>query len=122
MDALKTRGETEITLAGRTYKLKSSFQALAAIEQTLGLGIFQVANRIKKADMRISDVAVCVIQFATAAKEKKLDADAIGEALFQEGYIMKAGPVVQLLMEAISAGVEEIPGGPKATEKETTPP
>ena len=61
------RGEVVFVAAGRTYTLRPTFEALCAIEDRLGIGLIELAERITQRRHGVRDIASAIFEGAHAA-------------------------------------------------------
>lgn len=121
MASLKIRGEHTLVIGSRTLTLKCTFEALAAIEQDLGLGLLLLMQRVSKGDIRLKDLAIVLWHVAVAGGEK-IEYKEAGKLLMDNQYLMLAPKIFEILSASITAGRDELPNGEKETEVHTPAP
>jgi hypothetical protein len=105
------RGEGEITLGEKTYKLKASAEALIAIEDRLGMDLLSILMSVSK--IKIPYKAVCVMfhEFHNATianQEDQLSFKKCCQILLDAGYMRHSAPILNILGEAVMAGKDDV--------------
>lgn len=108
----KHRGEVEITLDGRKFVMRPTFQAMVEIEAATGRGLLGLVRRISEMDFGYAE-AQAVITAGLRAAGEQATPDKVGEMVFNTGLAAVAGPVGAFLMGALSGGGQ--PGEGEAT-------
>lgn len=116
MTANKRRGEEELRLAGRSYILRPTFQALAEIEAELGEPLLVIADRALSGRVGTRDV-LATVRAGVKAGGGELPADFEGE-LMAAGLLPVTALVIRWLRRAL-AGDPEARGEPNPPEAET---
>lgn len=84
------RQDIEITILGRTYNARPSWQTLSAIESGTGFSAYQVGIRMMSVrDIGIGEMAVVIralLQSDPVNGKKAPSLDEIGKDLFENGY------------------------------------
>ena len=109
----KHRGEVEITLDGKAYVMRPTFEAMAEIEAKIGHGILWLATRASEGDIGITEVAVIIAAGLKAAGEPAT-ADTVGPIVFRTGLVKVLVPVGEYLTSALMGG--EPPGEAEAAD------
>ena len=100
MAANTQRGEIDITLGGKDYVLRPSFDAIAKIEARLGKGIYGLCTRwICSSDIGMGEAAVIVEECIKAYGD--LPPDNIGQLIRVQGFSKLVTPLMKLLGNAI---------------------
>ncbi len=94
--ANEVRGEVELDLAGETFALRPTFEALCTIENRLGAGILEVARRIAQHQIGLRDVTVIIVETARAAGHKAKEPE-IGARILDAGLCSVVPALVELL-------------------------
>lgn len=113
------RGEVEITLAGDSYTLRPSFQALCEIEEATGMGIAALLRRYGDGAFGVRDVAAVLWAGIRATDRQAPRMNEIGEIIVEEGLAAFVEPVGRFLARAVSGGGRERPG--EAQKKPAAP-
>ena len=50
------KGQVEVQLGSETYKARLTIDAIVQIEQSIGMGIIKLANKMANADISMTDV------------------------------------------------------------------
>ncbi len=113
----KMRGESEIVLDGKTFKLKASVESLMAIEERVGLDLLSILSGIST--IRIPFKTICILfdefQRAGAANpEDALKFKQCCELLLKVGYMRHSAPILNVLGDAVMAGNDDVLSGPEA--------
>ena len=111
MAANEHRGEVAITLSGKDYVMRPTFQCLCEIEGKTGVGIFALARRFHASNFGISDAAIIVTAGMKSAGEEGATVQKVGEMIFEQGLDSTAAPITEFLMMAL--------GGPSKGNAET---
>ncbi len=100
------RGEHEIVLKGKTYLLRPSYAAQVAIErQTRTYGELAVLAQIGR--LSIEDAALAVTELINAGADGPMhmvNAERIGQLIYEEGLPRAAGILAVTLADALSGG------------------
>tara|TARA_B100001939_G_scaffold324295_1_gene316155 strand:+ start:1449 stop:1784 length:336 start_codon:yes stop_codon:yes gene_type:complete len=98
-----------LSLAGRDYRLKPSFQAIMDMEERLG-GVIALAIKASEGDIGLKDLTVVV----WATMEERLPFAEVGELLLEAGLSHVTPAVRDLLSLCLSGGKEmaSAPGKP----------
>lgn len=92
------RGEAEITIAGRTYLLRPTFEALVRAEDELG-SLFALVERTGDGQLRLSEIAA--LFWHCLADRQGLTRETVGEAVLAQGLAQSAAPLRCLLAEIL---------------------
>lgn len=103
------RGEVDIVVAGKTYTLRPSFTALAAIEEKLNMGIYEIGARATFSIKHIMRIFTeCAYAGGTPLEEDFAD------KLLEEGVANYIPQLKKLIEYSLSGAVK---GDPKLGEK-----
>lgn len=113
MTANVIRGEVDIDLAGVSFTLRPSYEAVVACEDQLGLSLTDMAVQADLGKLHIPQLAVIIVEFVRAwGKEtgnkpaQGLSADKVGRLIFSNG-VMTASPRLAIVLgRAASGGVD----------------
>lgn len=94
------RGDVPVTIAGTVYTMRPSFEALASIEEKLGVGLIPLWRRFGQQDFGIRDV-VTVVTESVRAGEGKVP-DAFAQKIVQTGIFTLAKPIATFLTNALA--------------------
>lgn len=94
------RGDVPVTIAGTTYTMRPSFEALAAIEEKTGLGLVALWRRFGQQEFGARDV-VTVIAEGVRAGEGKVP-DKLAALIIQAGLFTLAPSVAKFLTHALA--------------------
>lgn len=112
MSANPHRGEVEVTLGGKSYVLRPTFEAMAAIERVTGTRLLPLARRFGELDFGLVDIAA-IIDIAAVEKPPK---GTTGTLVLEAGLAATGVLVAGFLSEALRGGQEG-----NALSPETTP-
>ncbi len=98
----KARGEITLSLGGRDWVLRPTFQALCEIESALGEGLIALVRRLAQGSVGVRDVAVIVHAGIKAADKKPPSYDTVGEMVIEAGIVGLLGPLGEFLGAAFS--------------------
>ena len=110
------RGEVQVTLGGRAMTMRPTMQALAAIENIIGIGVPEMIDRFKAGTWRLQWVPVIITHGLKAGSEPSANVAAVGEMIVEAGALRFAQPILQFLMGALVGGMETKPGEEVAAE------
>jgi hypothetical protein len=115
--ANKQRGELTVTLGEREFVMRPTFEAIANIEDKLGMSVPQLISRLSASDMKLTFIATIIwegILAANGGKPPKLNEDVdtsprmrykdVGEMIFSEGLlaVMKQEAVLKFLVHSMA--------------------
>lgn len=112
----KHRGEEELRLAGRTYVLRPTFQALAEIEAELGEPLLTIADRVLTGRVGTRDV-LAIVRGGVKAGGAEPPAD-LEDELLAAGLLVVTATAVRWFRRAL-AGDPEAHGEPNPPAAET---
>lgn len=112
----RQRGEIEISLGGKAYILRPTFEAIAELESKLGIGINGLCTKVLENKHGMREVAALIHCGIVGGGEKKLSLNQVGELVRRDGYQKFNGIAITFLHECM---VGEVPD-PQA-EGETDP-
>lgn len=112
--ANRNRGEATVRIGRKNYVLRSSFEALSAIEDALDIGIIELAGRLNDGRMRLSDLVAIIAACTAAASDEPPSEEAIGAAIAKKGIATYLEPVSTFFVAALAGGAE---GNAEAAEK-----
>lgn len=113
--ANKVRGEFDLTIDGKVYTARPTFEAIASIEGALNTGAFPLGQKCISGNLGVAEMAQ-VIHFGIRAVHGRAKTPAIniiGEFLLSEGISEFLGPVGEFLLKAFT-------GDKDRTAKEAT--
>lgn len=96
------RGEVNLSLGGRDYKLVPTYANLSAVEEGCGMGLIQFARKLTTDGYQLTDLAR--ILAAVAAPE--ISVEDAGEAIIRGGVVKVAEAVTRFLTQALLGGEE----------------
>lgn len=99
------RGEIEITLGGKQYVLRPTFEAFCEIEAELGDKLLPLVRRFYTGSVGLRDVAT-VIYHGMKAAGSKVTLNEVGEMLVDDGINDFLGPVGMFLGTPLKANDE----------------
>lgn len=118
--ANRARGEVELTLKGKTLKMRPTHQFLAEIETLSGEGSMAILVRFLERRHGFNDV-VNVIWCGLKASGIQLKRPKVSELVFETGLTLCAAPALELLVNAINYGEPLDEEGDDGQEGEETP-
>ena len=98
----KARGEVTLSLGGRDWVLRPTFQALCEIESELGEGLIALVRRLAQGSVGVRDVAVIVHAGIKAVEKKPPSYDTVGQMVIEAGIVGLLGPLGEFLGAAFS--------------------
>jgi hypothetical protein len=105
--ANKNRGEVSVKLAGKTYILRPSFQAICSIESEVGKSILDILINLPKEKITLSEMESIIKHGITAyGKNAQIDQSDIGELIYGEGIINILPSLIEFLELAIGINKE----------------
>jgi hypothetical protein len=108
--ANRERGEISVTLGGKSYPLRPTFEAQCEAEDICGRGIVEMANRFQESKYGIREVAALIFTSMRAAGETGATFEAVGRLVAAEGIAAVKDAYLALLAEAVSGGKKPKPG------------
>lgn len=105
--ANKYRNEVEITLGGKKYTLRASWETIVGIETTLNTSILAL---IARGSLTFKEAATVILLGLHGADDKSLTFDEIGKAVFEDGMSRIGRPVIEFLsiaMDGAKLGKQE---------------
>jgi hypothetical protein len=113
MTANVIRGEVEIDLAGMTFTLRPSYEAVVACEDQVGLSLTEMAVEADKGSLHINQLAIIVVELVRAwGKEtgskpaQGLSTKKVGALIFTNGVMTVSPRVAIVLSQAAAGGVD----------------
>lgn len=125
-EANPERGEHELVLAGRTYRLRPSHAAIVAIERKTGESLLALVRLANGGGLTIAQLGMIGAELIRAgadeadAMTRAVDAARIGELIFEEGIGRVVPRLLFCLVDAASGGCT-VSGEAKAAPAATTP-
>ena len=92
------RGETTLTVSGKTVVLRPTFAALVAAEEELG-SLFALAERASEGQLRVGEIAA--LFWHCADRRSGVTREAVGEAVLAMGLVQSAGPLRAVLTQIL---------------------
>jgi hypothetical protein len=109
------RGEVSVTLRGKTYTMRPTFQALAEMERQTGIGTIDLANRFIQKRYGIFEMAAVITAGLKGAGEPAV-IEKVGNMVFEAGAVNLAAPCIEFLTNALTGGEKPQPGEGAAAE------
>ena len=97
------RGEVEITLAGKTYTMRPTFEALCEIEDRTGVGLAVQLRRFAEGTFGVRDVAAILSAGIRASDKAAPGIDEIGQIIVEEGIAPFAEAIGVFLAGTVGA-------------------
>jgi len=107
----KARGEITLSLGGRDWVLRPTFQALCEIESELGEGLIALVRRLAQGSVGVRDVAVIVQAGIKAVEKKPPSYDKVGEMVIDAGIVGLLGSLGEFLGAAFSDSADAAADG-----------
>lgn len=123
--ANKARGELELVLAGKAYRLRPSFAANVAVEEATGHSLIELLRQANACALRLDQLGVLCGEYirAGAADDDRMARavadERIAELIYEEG-VASVYPVLTLLLAGAVSGGRDASGEAKAVTT-TTP-
>ena len=106
------RGEHALTLAGVTYRLRPSFEAVQALEDDLGLSLLEMLRKANSGALKLAEKGVIAAEMIRAGAPdgdegdliRAVSAERIAELIYEEGGGAVDAVLVLLLADAQLGG------------------
>jgi hypothetical protein len=102
------RGEHEIELAGRKYRLRPSHEAIEAIEQATGHALLALVRLANGSELKVRELGIIGAELIRAGAEdeltKSVASEKIGEMIYEQGVIGATMRFLLCLSDAASGG------------------
>jgi hypothetical protein len=98
--ANRERGEVAVSLGGKDYCLRPTFQALAEIEHRAGMGLVALAKRFLEREFGLNDV-IAVLEPAIEAGGQTPPKE-LGKLAAEQGIMRLGLPIAQFLVQALT--------------------
>jgi hypothetical protein len=104
------RGEHELRLGRKTYRLRPSYAAIRAAEARAGVSLLPMVRKGNVGDLTIEQLGAIAAELIRAGADEKdsmtrsVDAERIGELIFEEGIASCAARITLCLLDAASGG------------------
>jgi len=92
------RGETDFLLAGKSIRLRPSFENLVAAEEEIG-SLFALVERASQSGMMVSEIAALL--WHCCEKDPRPPREAFGEAVLEIGLVEATKPVRVILTQVL---------------------
>lgn len=124
--ANKARGEFQLTLGGKTYRLRPSHEAIVAIEEETRplLVLVRLANAGDLGNKQMGIIAAELIRAGADEKDtltRAVHSEPIGRLIYEEG-VGRVLPILTLCLLEAATGGRLASGEAKAAPAETTEP
>lgn len=119
MSANKHRGEVSITLGGKEYTLRPSFEAIADIEERTGRGTVALTRLAASGDIGVGRAAIILHALMTAGGHK-VDLKDVGSMILEAGIVSVLPAIMVVLGNVLAGGTE--PGESAAAAGKTKSP
>jgi hypothetical protein len=109
------KGELSVTLNGKSYPLRCTFDAMLAVERDLGKSMILIARDIQAGNLTLDICSVIFLHGMLAAKVSPAPTrEAVGQAVFSAGVVSDAVivAVTSFVEHALNGGMP--PGKPAA--------
>lgn len=106
----RLRNELEITLKGKKYVMRASFEAMSDIEADLKMNLVPLISAIGNFNVGIKQCATIIHHGLRAYGDESLTFPQVGEAVMHEGV----GAVMGTLVDFLSLGMEGVKMGKPA--------
>lgn len=120
--ANKIRGEHSLKLGGRTFVLRPSHAAIVAIEDETDLGLLEIISAAARGGLRQRHMGIIAAELiragAKSESDKHVDAERIGEMIYEAGT-GKALATLQLCLVDAATGGRTASGEAKAAAAAT---
>lgn len=109
----KNRGEVSIKLAGITYIMRPSFQAICSIESEIGKSILDILINLPKEKIKLCEMESIIKHGIIAyGSNPKINHGNIGELIYGEGVVNILPSIIEFL--ELSMGInKESKNGPR---------
>lgn len=104
------RGEHELVLAGRSYRLRPSHTAIVAIEEATGKAAITLYGLSGAGALPLRQMGIVAAEFIRAGAAegdemtRAVSAERIGELIYEEGVARVTARLTTCLMDAVSGG------------------
>lgn len=117
--ANKERAETEISLAGKKYKLRPTFEALCEIEDKAGVGIPGLVLQFRDKKVGYKQISAIIFGGLFGAGNSSLSFEEIGKLVMDEGINKFVLPCGLFIVGAMNPPVDESAPGNEEPKAET---
>jgi hypothetical protein len=121
------RGEHEIVLAGKAYRLRPSHNAVRAIEQTTGRSTMALVRLGNTGELTLEQLGAVAAELIRAGADeadtmtRSVDAERIEELIFEEGLPQAQARITLVLLDASTGGRAASGEAKAAPATKTTP-
>ena len=101
------RGEHNVTLGGKRYLLRPSYQAQVAIEQKTGRSYAELAMAGQTGALKIEHAAIVVTELVNAGAEgpmHTISEERAGELIYEQGLPAVAAAITVAIIDALTGG------------------
>lgn len=105
------RGQGTVTFCGREVKVKASFDALVAIEDSVGGDLVLFLKKMGAQQSIPVSVAGKLFYFMQKAAGERLSLGECGQLLLNNGFAKSTMALMVILSSAMTAGSDEIKAG-----------
>lgn len=102
------RGEHLLQLAGVTYKLRPSYEAIIEMEEATGLSLTELTGKADRHGLKVPEVAKIAAALIRGGAEDPLtravSADLLGPQIYEQGVISVVIRVTLCLSDAVGGG------------------
>jgi len=105
--ANKVRGEVEVTLKGKKYVLRPTFEAIAEAESRIGLGMTGIALKFARQEHGMREVAAMIYAGLLGAGNTAFSYEEVGGLVQKAGFSKFVQPACDFAREAMRGDVEE---------------
>ena len=107
------KGQVEVQLGSETYKARLTIDAIVQIEQSIGMGIIKLANKMANADISMTDV-IAVLTPALRGGGNDLSEKEVKNIIADVGIVSATTVVANLLAQTLSDSGEDTQGKQEA--------
>lgn len=107
------RGEAAISLGGKEYTLRPTFEAIAQFEERTGRGTVALTRLAASGDIGVGKAAIILHALMTAGGHE-VDLKDVGRMVMEAGLVSVLPTLMVVLGNVLAGGSE--PGEPKAAE------
>jgi hypothetical protein len=102
------RGQTNISLAGKSYPVKLTLDGIAKIESSVGCSIIKIAQKLSQGDLTVSEISA-ILTYAIRSGGNNLTSSDVNIAIWEEGIVncMKlTGDLITIALDTGEKGKE----------------
>ncbi len=97
------RGEHKVTVGGKDYALRPTYDALAAMETASGMKLIPLAVAFNARNVGVSEIVAVIVEGARGA-DPDVDGEALASAIVEAGVLNFVEVALAFLSDALTGG------------------